>query len=78
MDENLEEVRILPGQLVKAREAAGLQMAAAARKLGIARQRLNHYEKGHDRPYGDVVARMCRLYKCDIEFLSTEKNFAIL
>lgn len=78
MDEELLAVRILPQQLVEARKAAGLSMAEAARRLGIVRQRLNHYEKGHDRPYGDIVARMCRLYNCRIEDLSSEKNFACL
>jgi predicted transcriptional regulator len=70
--EQILSIRIDAAKLREARQREGLRLTEAAQMLGIkSRQQLWNYEKGMwDAPV-DVVARMCRLYKCRIEELTT-------
>lgn len=67
----LQAIRINAVQLRLLRQGAGYALSEAARMLGIkSRQQLWNYENALCDTPADVLARMCVLYKCQIEDLT--------
>lgn len=64
----------LNGSLLRdARERAGLTQAQAAKLVGVERGTIWNFEHGNGRPSGNVLARMCAIYKCAPSALTTLK-----
>jgi len=65
----LENIKIDPAKLRAAR--GDRKLSEVARVVGVSRQNISNYEKGHNQPSAVILARLCILYKTPIENLVT-------
>jgi transcriptional regulator with XRE-family HTH domain len=65
----MEKIKIDPAKLRTAR--GDRKLSDVARTVGISKQNLSNYEKGHNQPSAVILARLCILYETRIENLVT-------
>lgn len=65
-------------RLARERMIPPLKAHIAARAVGVTKQSLSNYENGLQRPQGDVLARLCLLYRANIrEIVAGDEKFLV-
>lgn len=64
--ERIDEFQVDRTALKRLREARGYSLRDVAVTMGVSRQNIWNYEKGLCEPSAPILARLCKVYGCEI------------